>query len=175
MITSIHVGADIYQTVEGSLRTQLHKFRGYDWWQAGIESGAAPREWEILRYGREHALAWWLDGMAVPEAVNMGVKAMYQFAYGDIRDTIRRRGPTAQSATSMTQVDGYLVGGVEDGTMFDLLDVIASAPLSDVQKRMVTMYLYGWTRTEAVVSCGVPVRTGHRRMADAFNVLKGEL
>ncbi len=168
MITPERVGQDTYQAVEGSLRLQLHKLRQYDWWQAGIQSGTVPSEWETLKYGRERALAHYLDGLTVSEAVNQGVKAMYQLAYGDIRDSIRRRGNITYSATSTTEI---VVAHV-DQTEFDMLEAVASSPLSDVQKRMVARFMYGDTVAEASRCEGLSVRTGGRRFEAALNVLK---
>lgn len=170
MIGPERVGQDTYEIIEGSLRIQLNKMRHYDWWQAGTLSGSIPTEWEALQYGREHALAHILDGVKIPEAVNMGVKAMYQFAYGEVRDTIRRNHGTCTSATSVTDVT---VHTVDAGTgEFDVLEAVASSGLSDVQKRLVTRFMYGWTRAEAARAEGLSVRTGGRRFDAALDVLK---
>lgn len=172
MITPDMVGQDTFSKVEGSLRIQLHKLTRYDWWQAGIQAGCIPREWEVLQYGREHALTWILDGTAIDEAVNMGIKAMYRLAYGDVRDSIQRRGNLTFSATSATEVEAT---HIDNGDMVELCDLLVRAPLTQEQRRLVLRYSLGWSMTEAAQAEGLPVRTGHRRLRSAFESLKGEV
>lgn len=156
------------------MRMHAKRMQNYDWWQAGEAAGVAPTEWEAVSYGRLHADAWIAEGVDPSVAVLRGVKAMYRLGYDDCRDVVVNRGSRGTSfATSDTSVSVSV--GFDSG-WFELLHVAASTVgLSDAQRRMVVLYGLGWSRAEAAGLVGLSVRTGQRRLAEAFEVLRKEL
>jgi len=180
MIHPDRVGLANFQKVEGSLRNAMKRISQYNWYAAGHHSGSSPSPWAMVEYGREHSLAWFLEGEDLSECVYRGIRAMYYYAYGETRGTVRwvqdEGGHRSVMATSFPSVSASSTGHHYDSdSELLLLDRIArSYDLSDLQKQLVTLYSFGWSVSDAADQVGLPRRTGYRRFNEALEILREE-
>ena len=127
------------QHIESYMRTRTRTLQTTDWYAAGHKAGTAPTEWEMIEYGRTTALGWLgTSSGSMERAISRGFAAIYDYAYNDIRDTIRRTAGTrgAVAATSSTEIHEVTVTAT-DTPLYDMLDWITRAPLTDDQRRIV--------------------------------------
>ena len=177
MIAPADVGLPVFCKVESSMRHGTRQIMEYDWYNAGRVAGTAPTEWEMVVYGREHALAWTLEGTSVYESVGLGFQAMYDLAYSDIRDSIRGRNGTRRAATATSTVDVYshAVAALSGSESFELFDLIARSPLSISQQKIVSLYCLGWSLPEVAEDLGFSLRSCQRWFKASLPVLKGQM
>ena len=177
MIAPADVGLPTFRRVEGSMRGEGQRIAGRDWYAAGRVAGTAPSEWEMVVYGREHALAWLLGGTPVYTAVGLGFTAMYDLAYGDIRDSIRGRNGTRRAVTATSSVDVYshAIAAVAGSESFELFDLIARSPLTVSQRKIVGLYCLGWSLPEVAEDLGFSLRSCQRWFKASLPVLKGQM
>jgi hypothetical protein len=163
--------------IESYMRSRIYTMQQYDWWQAGIAAGTAPSEWETVKYGRDTALGW-LDygSLGMAEAIGQGFDAMYRLGYADIRDSIVYASDSRRSVTATSQTDVYSLTVVNNSSnVFDVLDWIARAPLTQDQKRLVVLFSLGWTLAEAANDLGLPDTSVRRWFKTALPILKGQI
>ena len=168
------------QHIESFMRTRVRTMMNYDWWQAGIQAGTSPSEWETISYGRDTSLAYLHAGSSMPDAIGQGFAAMYALAYADIKDSIRRIAGTRHAVTATADTDVYksqLVGqpSFYNPELVDCFDLIARAPLNITQKKLAVMYSLGWTVTEMADDLGLSLRSTQRWWAATLPILKGQL
>lgn len=165
---------NIHGIIEGTIRRNVQSMQMYDWWQAGRVAGTAPTEWDAVQYGRDWAIALYDTGTEVPEAINAGIQATYQYAYADIKDSIvwtRAEGRRCATATSSTDVYSTQLGGW-DRTEYDLLDMIARSGMTQEQKKIVVLYAYGYTVADAARELGLGLSSGYRRYHEAMEIMR---
>ena len=164
------------QHIESYMRSRSRTMQQYDWWQAGIQAGTAPTEWETVQYGRDTALGWLNSGsVGLDEAIGQGFDAMYRLAYADIRDSIAKS-DTRRPVTATSQTDVYSLTVVNNpSNVYDILDWISRAALTMDQKRLVVLYSLGWTLVEAADDLGLSLRSTQRWFKAALPILKGDL
>ena len=110
------------------------------------------------------------------DAIGRGFTAMYALAYSDIKDSIRRTTGTRHAVAATSDVDVYTSPfSVYDTLHYDWLDMVARAPLSITQKKLVVLYCLGWTVTEMADDLGLSLRSTQRWWAAALPILKGQL
>ena len=131
--------------IAGSMVQKANAMCRYDWWQAGRAAGTAPSVADMVQYGTVHAEGWYSTGVPVSECVLRGVKAMYRFAYDEVRDSIVKRGArgNATSATSVTEMSS-IGASVEHSGLFETLDWVARSGLREDSKRAVALWLLGY-------------------------------
>jgi len=164
------------QHIESYMRTRVRTMMRYDWWQAGIVAGTAPSEWETVEYGRDTSIAYLNDGLTMHDAIGRGFAAMYDLAYNDIRDSIRRRGRQRFASSATSAVDVYTAGlSVDDSLHFEWLDAISGCPgLSATQKKLAVLVALGWTVPEMADWLGLSRKVVRGSFADAIKKLRSE-
>ena len=176
MINVRDVTPEVYRIAEGSMNKQVQRFQSFGWWRAGHNSGTLPSRWELVQYGREVTLGWYLEGDGIDLAVLKGIKAIYELAYGDVRDSIVWQDGDLQCVSATSDVELSITEPTEDDTInFHFLDMVGRAALTPIQKRLVTLYAFGWNKSEATRHLGISRATGYRRFAEALEVLREEL
>ena len=164
------------QHIESYMRTRVQTMMQYDWWQAGIQAGTAPSEWETVSYGRDTSLAYLHSGLSMPDAIGQGFSAMYALAYADIKDSIQRIAGQRHAVTATSDVDVYTSPlSMCDTLHLDWVDMVARAPLSITQKKLAVLYSLGWTTTEMANDLGLSLRSTQRWWAATLPILKGQL
>jgi len=172
-----------YQHIESYMRTRTRTLAATDWYQAGIVAGTAPTEWEMVEYGRDTALGWLDADGGMDAAITKGFKAMYVFAYGDIRDSITRTGGLRRPVAATSATDVYvstsysLLGDAVDTSysLYDVFDWIARADLSADQRRIVVLYSLGWKMTEISTDLGLAATSVRRWFKKALPILEKNL
>ena len=164
------------QHIESYMRSRTRTMQRYDWWIAGTQAGTAPSEWEAVQYGRDTATGWLNHGgYSLDEAIGQGFDAIYRLAYDDIRDSIAKSN-TRRPVTATSETDVYSLEVVYNpSNVFDILDLISRAALTQDQKRLVVLYSLGWTLAEAADDLELSHTNVRRWFKQALPILKGEI
>ncbi len=167
---------DAYQIAEATIRKHVKRMMAWDWWITGTIAGVAPTEWDAVKYGRTTVLGHHAEGMDLSEACNLGIKAVYRYAYDDIRDVIKwtdgeSRQRRVALSTSEVSVEYLSVPDVYTSN-FEWTDIVERSTLTRQQKDMVYLYAEGYSVKEVAEHMGMAVRTGYRRWHEAINELR---
>lgn len=165
------------QHIESFMRTRTRTLMSTDWYQAGHSTGTAPTEWEMTEYGRDTALGWYTYGnRSMDESISLGFRAMYDYAYNDVRDTIARTAGSRRTMAATSETEIHTVSLVYNSEkIYDLLDWVARTPLTPAQRQIVVLYSQGWRLSEVSQDLGLSYSSVRRWFHQALPILGGTI
>lgn len=154
------------------MRLHAQRITRYNWWQAGRVAGTAPTEWEMTEYGRDYAQAYLDLGMAAPDAINLACKAVYDYAYADVRDSIGWKDSRPFPLVPPPAKPSYDY----DCQLVEVVDMMqhSGATASEIQALYLHVIMeYSYAEIGAVL--GVSESTARRKVKRALQQLKGQI
>lgn len=160
--------------IEAVLWATINRITQYGWWQAGATNGTAPSRVEMLRYGTVHVEGALRDGADRDVALDKGIKAMYRFAYDEVKATVSKALSGDGKVSAATTPTELYYTPFYDSYDYDWLEAVASSGLDKLSQKLVTLYLLGYTAAEASRAYGLHVRAGQRMIHSAFATLRAQ-